>query len=251
MRVSVSVRDALSSNRVYIVFQPVVDFATFEPYGYEALCRSELPEYNNPLHLLKAAIDSGDLGHLGRELRRLSIEGCPSHPLLLNIHPDEFDEGYLVRPDDPIHEHEKQVYLEITESVPISHYRYCNSVLTEIRAKGVRIAVDDLGAGFSNFKYIADLEPELVKLDRELIMGLTHGSRRQKLVRSIVRMCVEQGAKVVAEGIETAEELSAILETGAHYGQGYLLARPARTPPLVSPEVFSGLRQQVRPHEAI
>ena len=113
-------------------------------------------------------------------------------------------------------------------SVPLSHYRHCHSALREIRAKGVKVAIDDLGAGYSNLKYIADLSPEVVKLDRELIMNLTRESRLHVLVTSIVDLCRRQGARVVAEGIETREEMLAVLETGAHYGQGYFLARPAR-----------------------
>ncbi|MEM9490878.1 MAG: EAL domain-containing protein, partial [Myxococcota bacterium] len=173
----------------------------------------------------------GILGQLGRELRRLSIEKCPDSILFMNIHPDEFDEGWLVRPDDPLVMHDQSVYLEITESVPLSHYRYCHSVLKEIRNRGVKIAVDDLGAGYSNLKYISDLQPEVVKLDRELVSGLSPGSRQFKLVKSIVALCRVQGAKVVAEGIETANELRAVMASGAHYAQGFFLARPAREPP--------------------
>jgi EAL domain-containing protein (putative c-di-GMP-specific phosphodiesterase class I) len=106
-------------------------------------------------------------------------------------------------------------------------------VLRELRHKGAKVAVDDLGAGYSNLKYIADLAPEIVKLDRELIMGLTPNTRKFRLVKSIVELCNQQGARVVGEGIETSDELRAVIETGVHYGQGYLLARPAAQPPSV------------------
>ncbi len=226
-----SVREIVEAGEVYIAFQPIVDLANARTFGYEALARSTSPEYPGPPHLLAAAIKSAFIGQLGRELRRLAVENCPDYPLFLNVHPDEFNEGWLVRPDDALALHERQVYLEITESVPISHYRYCHSALKEIRSRGIKIAVDDLGAGYSNLKYIVDLHPEVVKLDRELIAGLTRDSRLYKLVASIVELCRVQGAKVVAEGIETATELTAVMEAGAHYGQGYFLARPNRFPP--------------------
>ena len=95
----------------------------------------------------------------------------------------------------------------------------------------MHLVVDDLGAGYSNLKYIADLNPRVVKLDRDLIAGLTRDSRLFKLVSAIVRLCTELDAKVVAEGIETATELDAVVAAGARYGQGYLLARPAFPPP--------------------
>jgi EAL domain-containing protein (putative c-di-GMP-specific phosphodiesterase class I) len=87
--------------------------------------------------------------------------------------------------------------------------------------------VDDLGAGYSNLKIIADLEPKVVKLDRSLIQDLDKKPRQRKLVASTISLCNELGASVVAEGIETAAELSAVIDSGAQFGQGYLLARPA------------------------
>ncbi len=96
---------------------------------------------------------------------------------------------------------------------------------------GACLAVDDLGAGYSNLKYIADLSPEMVKLDRELISNLRQGTRQHPLVRAIVRLSEELGTKVMAEGIETEAEARAAIETGAHYGQGYFFAKPAYPPP--------------------
>ena len=118
--------------------------------------------------------------------------------------------------------------------MPLSHFRLCQNMLDEVRGRGVHLVVDDLGAGYSNLKYIADLHPRVVKLDRGLVAGLTITSRLFKLVSAIVRLCGELDAKVVAEGIETIGELTAVIAAGARYGQGYLLARPAYPPPAVS-----------------
>jgi EAL domain-containing protein (putative c-di-GMP-specific phosphodiesterase class I) len=78
------------------------------------------------------------------------------------------------------------------------------------------------------------LEPHVVKLDLALVRGIEKSRRQQILVRQVVSLCEELGAKVVAEGIETEEELRAVLDTGAHYGQGYLFAKPAF--PIPSPK---------------
>ena len=136
----------------------------------------------------------------------MAVESCPNHALFINIHPQELDEGWLVQPDDPIFAHYHPVFLEITESVPLSHFSLCHSMLREIRSKGVHLAIDDLGAGYSNLKYIADLNPEIVKLDRGLIAGLHEDKRRQKLVSHMVALCENLGAKVVAEGVGTPEQ---------------------------------------------
>ncbi len=243
--VTMTARDALRAGKIFVAFQPVVDLSTGAIFSYEALARCSIDKFRSPPVLLAAAAEIGFLGQLGRALREMAIERCPNFPLFLNIHPDEFDEGWLVRPDDPIGFHDSDVYLEITESVPLSHYRYCHSVLHEIRGKGIKIAVDDLGAGYSNLKYIVDLAPEIVKLDRELIAGLTANSRMHKLVTSIVSLCRAQNARVVAEGIETEEELEAVMETGTHFGQGYYLARPHPEPRQIDWRTIQPLSLQV------
>jgi EAL domain-containing protein (putative c-di-GMP-specific phosphodiesterase class I) len=94
--------------------------------------------------------------------------------------------------------------------------------------------VDDLGAGYSNLKRIADLEPRVVKLDKTLVEGIEKNPRQRKLVSNVVRLCADLGAQLVAEGIETHDEFDALLETGIHYGQGYLFARPGFPLPTVT-----------------
>ncbi len=221
----------LAERRAKAVFQPIVDLAEKRTFAYEALARSLVPEITSPIHMFSSAIEEGRCGELGRLMRALAVDGCTNYPLFLNVNPNEFDEGWLVRPDDPLFWHEHDVYMEITESVPLSRFEQCKSVIAELRQKGIKLAVDDLGAGFSNLKYIADLEPDMVKLDRDLIAGLTVESRLQQLVKSISSLCREMGAKVIAEGIETTAELHAVIDAGVEFGQGYLLARPDFPPP--------------------
>lgn len=217
-----------------IHFQPIVSLSTGEIFAYEALARPSHPALPGPLPLFAAAVAEGVCGELGSLLRRIAVDGCPGHPLFLNVHPAEFDSGFLVRPDDALVTHDEEVFLEITESVPLTHFEHCHTLLAEIRAKGVKLAVDDLGAGYSNLKYIADLAPDVVKLDRELIREMNRSKRLMLLVGSLVRLCEDLGALVVGEGIETVEELIATQALGVHFGQGFYLARPASPPPAVS-----------------
>ncbi len=228
-----AVLEVVSGRQVGVVFQPIVDLASGAVFAYEALCRPRSPHFKSPPQLFDAAAAHAYTGALGRMLRELAVAECGDFPLFLNVHPNEFAEGFLVRPDDPIFTHEHAIYLEVTESVPLSHFELCHTILSEVRGRGVQLVVDDLGAGYSNLKYIADLAPEVVKLDRELIIALHEAPRLQRLVRSIVGLCDDMGARVVVEGIETAEELRAVRKTGAHFAQGYFLARPANPPPPV------------------
>jgi EAL domain-containing protein (putative c-di-GMP-specific phosphodiesterase class I) len=239
-RTTVAIRRVLDERAVKVVFQPIVDLKTKRIFAYEALVRSLSNDFDSPMSLFAAAVQHQATGELGRIIRQLAVAGCPGHPLFLNIHPAELNEKWVVQPDDPIFQHSDDVYLEITEGVPLSHFRLCQSILREIRGRGVYLVVDDLGAGYSNLRYIADLHPRVVKLDRDLIAGLVKDTRMFKLVSAIVVLCKELDAMVVAEGIETAQELDAVTAAGARFGQGYLLARPAFPPPPIAwPSVAS------------
>jgi len=238
------IRRLLDTRDIRVVYQPVVDLKSQKVFAYEALVRSKSPAFANPMELFAAAVAESCTGELGRLIRELSIEGCPDHPLFLNVHPAERNERWIVQPDGPVFNHSNDVYLEITEGVPLTHFQLCKSILHEVRGRGIYLVVDDLGAGYSNLKYIADLFPRVVKLDRELVAGLVQNSRLFKLVSGIVVLCKELDAVVVAEGIETTSELEAVIESGARFGQGYLLAKPAFPPPSVT---FPELAPRKRP----
>jgi EAL domain-containing protein (putative c-di-GMP-specific phosphodiesterase class I) len=231
-------RRRLGFKELEVAYQPIVDTTTGALFAHEVLCRPKHETLSNPQDFFDEAIRSEVVGELGRLIRELAVSACPDWPLFLNVHPMELEEGWLIRPDDPIFLHGHPVYVEITESVPMSKGSHTHGQLTELRHKGVAIVVDDLGAGYSNLKYIADLEPAVVKLDRALITEIT-SDRVFRLVRAIVRMCHDLDARVVAEGIERPEELAGVQAAGVDLVQGYLVARPAAKPPL--PEGWANL----------
>lgn len=223
-----AVKTLVGPGDLSVVFQPIINMQNGRAFAYEALVRCRVAELRSPTVLFERAVLLGCVGRLGRMIREIGMPLMSGHALFVNVHPLELQEGWLVRPDDPIYLHDHDVYIEVTESVPLSHYDLCLNVLKEVRARtGIHLVVDDLGAGYSNLKRIADLEPHVVKLDRGLIMGIERSRRQHQLVSSVVRLCTELGARVVAEGIETNDEFKAIADTGAHFGQGYLFARPA------------------------
>jgi EAL domain-containing protein (putative c-di-GMP-specific phosphodiesterase class I) len=216
------------------VFQPIVRMETGKLFAYETLVRCKVPGFA-PNILFERAAAEHSTGRLGRLIREIAVPLCGGIPVFVNLHPNELDDQWLVRPDDPIFSHDHDIYLEITESAPLTHFKLCVSVLREVCARtGAHLVIDDLGAGYSNLKLIADLGPKVVKLDRALVQDLHLKPRQQKLVKMVVRLCVELGAQVVAEGIELKDELSAVRDSGAHFGQGYLLGRPAFPMPAVN-----------------
>jgi EAL domain-containing protein (putative c-di-GMP-specific phosphodiesterase class I) len=233
-----ALKSIIAAEDLSVVFQPIVRFDPLRIFAYEALVRCRLPEFRDPTVLFERAVAVGCTGRLGRMIREVAVPLCSGIPLFVNVHPVELQERWLVRPDDPMFSHDHDVYVEITEAVPFIYFELCHSVLRELRSRAhMHLVVDDLGAGYSNLKSIADLHPKVVKLDRRVIAGTTSGSRQQKLVRGVVRLCEDLGAEVVAEGIELAEEYRALREAGIHLAQGYLFARPGFPLPKIDPAV--------------
>jgi len=225
---------AVEPDDLSVVFQPIVSLDSGKVFAYEALVRCRVAGFSPPV-LFERALAERSTGRLGRAIREIAVPMCSGVPLFLNLHPSELEDGWLVRPDDPMVSHDHDIYLEITEATPLTHFDLCLSVLREVRDRvGAHLVVDDFGAGFSNLKHISDLEPRVVKLDRNLVEGIDRKPRQQRLVAATVRMCHELGALVVVEGIETPDEYAAVRDCGAQYGQGYLFARPAFPLPPVS-----------------
>ncbi len=210
-----------------VLFQPIVDLTVGKLRAVEALVRCRWPEYLNPEVFINKAVDEGTVGRLGRQIREVAFHRCRNVPIFINVHPQELSSRWLVRPDDPLCFHGNNVFVEIIESAAFQYFDLCSSVLKEVCSRtGAKLVVDDLGAGYSNLKRVIDLHPDVVKIDRALVHGLDTNRRQRILFYHVVKMCKELGAKVVAEGIESVDELKAVRDGGADYGQGFLLARP-------------------------
>jgi EAL domain-containing protein (putative c-di-GMP-specific phosphodiesterase class I) len=228
-----ALRQLVTAADLSVVFQPILHTQSLDVFAYEALVRCSVADLRNPAHLFERACKDRCAGRLGRAIRDIAIPLCEGVPIFLNVHPMELEERWLVRPDDPMYAHDRTVFVEITEAVPLQRFDLCRSVLDEARARGdVRLVIDDLGAGYSNLKYIVDLEPAVVKVDRSIIAGTRPGSRAEKLLCGIVELCHSLNAKVVVEGIETEEEASVARRAHADLVQGYLYAKPGFPLPL-------------------
>ena len=233
-----AIREMLEKRTLQVVFQPIYSLKGGNVFAYEALARSPIAGLTSLPELYEIAALAGLVGELGRQHRTQAVEEAPDLPLFINVNPHEFDYGWLVQPDDPIFKHGYQVFVEVTENVPVSRFQQCLNVLEELRGKGVLVAIDDLGSGFSNLRYLNELAPDFVKIDRSLIAGVRDATRQYRLLESIVAMCKNLGSKVIAEGVEHADVLVAIDHAGVDYCQGYLLGRPELPPPAGSWPAF-------------
>lgn len=230
-----ALEDAFESalERLWMAFQPIVRWSERRVVGYEALLRSDEPSLASPLALIDAAERLGRIHDLGRAVRRevgrRSVEAPEGALLFVNVHPLELGDPELYAPSAPLGGIARRVVFEVTERASMDGVGDLAARVAALRGLGYRVALDDLGAGYAGLANFTRLEPDYVKLDRELVQGLDRSSRKRSVVRATLRLCVEElGVGVVGEGVESAEELEALVGQGCDLLQGFFLARPGR-----------------------
>jgi EAL domain-containing protein (putative c-di-GMP-specific phosphodiesterase class I) len=119
-----------------------------------------------------------------------------------------------------------RIIFEVTEHEAIIDHRHLLSILQSYRAHGFLTAIDDFGAGYAGLNLLADFQPDLLKLDIGLIRSIDTDKVRQRIVRHVSQLCEDLGVRVIGEGVETADESSALLDLGVVLQQGFLFARP-------------------------
>jgi EAL domain-containing protein (putative c-di-GMP-specific phosphodiesterase class I) len=124
----------------------------------------------------------------------------------------------------------ERIVIEMTEHYPVGDYEALNRALQPLRQAGVRVAVDDAGAGFASLRHILLLVPDIIKLDISLTRGIDCDRPRRALSCALVAFARETATTIVAEGIETDAELRTLKEIGVTQGQGFLIARPMAPP---------------------
>lgn len=215
-----------------MVYQPIVDLIDGTTIGVEALARfpeghSERPEvWFAEAHEVHLGVQL-ELAALSAALR--SIDQLPPDcDISLNASPEALRSPALryvlegARAD--------RIVIEVTEHDQVHDYSQLLASLEDLRERGMRIAVDDTGSGFASLQHILELRPEIVKLDRSLIMDLDKSPVRRALVASLQHFSTEVDLRLVAEGIETVGELEAVKALGIRFGQGFLLADPSDLP---------------------
>lgn len=229
-------KEIIEAEEVHTLVHPVMDLRDLSVIGYEALSRGpEGGEFERPDKLFKVAYDADLVMELERLCRRKAIEtakGLPDGRLLfINIEPESVSDpdlreavfGALIaesgmEPD--------RFVLEITERTAIVDFCAFRSTLEYLRALGFSVAVDDAGAGYGSLQCLAEVRPQWLKIDISLIRGIDADEVRRQLVKSLVTFSDEMDVNLVAEGIETREELAVLRDLGVRYGQGFLFALP-------------------------
>jgi len=223
-----TIRASFVGRELPMVFQPAFELGSGELVAYEALARFP-DEPTRPTAAWFAVAD--ELG-IGVELELAAVEAAlaqldnlPAGVLLsLNISP-----AAAIAPEfaDLVAPVAERLVIELTEHTSIDDYGPLGTVLARLRARGAKLAVDDVGAGYASLRHILHLAPDIVKLDLSLTRDIDSDSSRRALTSALVDFAYGMGATMAAEGIESEGEFALLRELGVSQGQGYYLGRPA------------------------
>jgi EAL domain-containing protein (putative c-di-GMP-specific phosphodiesterase class I) len=247
-RLHADLMQLVDTDTVEIAYQPIIDLREERCIGIEALSRFPEP-FGAPELTFRAAKTVG----LGLELERLAIRQAwkiipslgPGQFLALNVSPEalvELAHRANLRSDLPL----TQLVVEITEHAAVESYAALHAELAPLRHRGLRIAVDDAGAGYASLRHVLELQPDFIKMDRSLIHGIADDHARRVAVGAFLALAVDLGSTVVAEGIERPADLCAVRDLGLHTAQGYLLGKPTLSAAELSGWIGDGHREPWR-----
>lgn len=224
-----------SEESLDVALQPIVDLSTGLLSGLEALAR--FPDGKPPEVWFAEAHEAGvgvqlEMLALRAQVSLLQVDGALPRDSYLSVNASPaliLDAGFhaLMRSTGvPLH----RLVLEVTEHSAVSSYDQIRAELLPYRERGMRLAVDDTGAGYASFNHVLRLRPEIIKLDRSLLTDIDTDPARRAFVTAIVLLALELDSSVVAEGVERRAELDTLRSLGVDAAQGYLLARPQVSP---------------------
>lgn len=212
----------------WCVYQPIFHLADDRVIGYEALARFRPEPYRTPDVWLDEAGVVGLRTQLEILLLETALEGLAAIPddvyLSLNVCPSALLDGRVVEllAGQPL----CRLMLEVTEHTSIVDYSPIAAMLEPLRQRGLRLAVDDAGAGYASFRHILKLKPDVIKLDRSLINNVDSDRDCCAMAAALIRFAEQTGSKIIAEGVETSAELAALRKLHVVNAQGYLLGMP-------------------------
>lgn len=218
--------------RLAMVYQPILDLGTGEVLGAEALARFGTEPQRSPAQWFVEAAEVGLGIQLELAALRRAAEGLPLLPpnafLSVNASAETIRSPALLDAiaDLPT----SRLVIELTEHEPVGDYSQLVPSVQRLRQRGVRLAVDDAGAGFASLQHILRLAPDIIKLDRVFIEGLADDPVRRALTTALVTFARDIGATLVAEGVATSEELAALRSVEVRHGQGRFLGEPMALP---------------------
>jgi EAL domain-containing protein (putative c-di-GMP-specific phosphodiesterase class I)/GGDEF domain-containing protein len=246
----------IKDHRIISHFQPIVDLHTGEIHGYEILSRAEVP-FENPAFMFEKAKLWGlswELEYACRSVALKTISGLPvkyrCKKFFLNVSPHIFSDprflsGTTTESLKLLELNPGNFVIEITESTSVNDYSRFEKIIQYYTSQGFHVALDDFGAGHSGLITLVAMTPHYIKFDRAIVSDVHNSSYKQNLIKSIIAFSSNVDSSLIAEGIETYDELKTIFRLGVRYGQGFYLARPASSPQDISPDILQKIDELV------
>ena len=244
-------RRALENRDLEIHFQPMFSGASLELAGFEALARWRHPNrgYVSPETFIRVAEDCGLINRLGRwvieEACTAAAAWQPPCRIAVNVSPMQLHDGHLQDDIAAILERTglpaRLLEIEVTENVMADNNQTVLGTLHALKAMGIRVALDDFGTGYSSLSYLRRFSFDKIKIDKSFVQGQSNDQGVRVILEAILGMCHNLGLAVVAEGVETQQQLTMLRQNGCTELQGYLLGRP-----MPSGDVGEFLRSNVR-----
>ena len=234
-------RRALSEGSLSVHYQPLYELSPYRLFGFEALARWTHPRRGSvsPATFIKLAEESGQIDALTdfvieRAITQLAAwqRLAPALPLTMHVNISGRDLARKALPSHVLHTLQRNgvaprtLTLEITETTLMQRIDAALETMNRMRESGVRFSIDDFGTGYSSLAYLSTLPIDSLKIDRSFVMGMHDKPQNVEIVRAVMTLGQALGRRVIAEGIETQEQLSTLLSLGVHVGQGFLLSRP-------------------------
>lgn len=214
-------------------YQPIIDLTRKAVFAHEALVRG--PNGEGAASVL-AKVNDFNRYSFDQACRVKAIKGAKElgiqEPISINFLPNAiYKPEVCIRTTlEAARVHGfplNHIIFEVTEGERIEDGLWFASILREYKRCGFKTAIDDFGAGYAGLKLLADFQPDLVKIDMDLIRGVDENPARQAIVRSLVSLCREMSITLIAEGVETVSERNFLYDQGIELMQGYFFARPA------------------------
>lgn len=232
--------DMLEEERYSSLLQPLYCNDGQQVYGYEALVRGydQNGTQINPGVMFGAAETAELIFQLDLAARRSAVHCAHAHGLpddqmlFVNFNPSSiYDPTYCLKTTTSyvreLGMYPEQIVFEVTESGTVNDKEHLKGILSYYRKSGFKVALDDVGAGYSGLNMLEDVRPDFIKVDMQLVRDVDTDDYRQNIVRSLIDMGHSNGAQVICEGVETADELAWLQHHGADFIQGFYLGRPA------------------------
>lgn len=221
-------REVMEQRSFTMVFQPIWSFVGHRPAGFEALCRFTKEPYRSPDRWFDDAFAVGlgvdlELAVIGAALGALAWLSEDTY-LSVNVSPETILSDRLGPTLAGVPS--GRLVVEITEHAEVRDYPALVEALKPLRAAGIRVAIDDAGAGYSSLQHIVQLQPDIIKLDMSLTRSVDLDPARRALAAALIFFAAETGCAIVAEGIETESEMETLRLLGVASGQGYFISRP-------------------------